>query len=628
MSGYWLTGVRGEGRAPADGRHRAGQASRQDRDRARPRSRYSILPALVGNSDISLRRVRVRRRGERLVRRSTARTSRIDVTLDSVDLGSSTRWSQLLGVPLKGKLGGTHASSTMPEGKAVQGERRGLPRGDRTSPWATARPRSRARSRCRSSRSGTLTLAAEAKEGSLKITKLAAGGKDVELQGDGRITLRDTTRRVALRRAGALQDQRRLPQQERHHQEPLRRRRARTLPPLFELADPKVKQAKRADGFYAWTLRGPLGHIEFIPPAGAAAGAPRRSQPAPAAAPASPSGQSPVMRAPSPRRRHPPAPLARRAPRQRRRAPRSPRAAARDARALQAAGFDLVMIENFGDAPFFAGRVPAVTVSAMTACALAVREACPATCRSGINVLRNDAEAALSVAAVVGAQCIRVNVHTGARVTDQGVVEGRAAETLRLRRALGAEQVAIWARRRRQALGAPRRRAIPRARRRISSSGAWPTPCWSPARGRAAGVDDAKLRRSARRSPASRCSWPAARPRRRSPRSRPCATASSSAARSAQAASPAARSIPRAARAFAEAFRAAGQGRPGAGRSIHRKPRRVPLDGCTRPGVRGWRRGRRVASGVQVSVRGGVRELLRVEPEFRFTLAAAVDLEE
>lgn len=120
------------------------------------------------------------------------------------------------------------------------------------------------------------------------------------------------------------------------------------------------------------------------------------------------------------------------------------RAAAKDARVLADAGFDLVMVENFGDTPFFASEVPPVTVSAMTACALAVREAAPGT-PVGINVLRNDARAALAVAAVVGAACIRVNVHSGARVTDQGLVEGRAAETLRARRALGAESVAIWA---------------------------------------------------------------------------------------------------------------------------------------------------------------------------------------
>jgi membrane complex biogenesis BtpA family protein len=125
-------------------------------------------------------------------------------------------------------------------------------------------------------------------------------------------------------------------------------------------------------------------------------------------------------------------------------APEAARAAAEDARALEGAGFDLVMIENFGDAPFFAERVPPVTVSAMTACAEAVRGACPRL-PLGINVLRNDAEAALAIAAVVGAACIRVNVHTSARVTDQGLVQGRAAETLRLRRALGADDVAIWA---------------------------------------------------------------------------------------------------------------------------------------------------------------------------------------
>jgi hypothetical protein len=113
-----------------------------------------------------------------------------------------------------------------------------------------------------------------------------------------------------------------------------------------------------------------------------------------------------------------------------------------DARALADAGFDRVMVENFGDAPFFADRVPPVTVAAMTACLLAAREAGAPT---GVNVLRNDVESALSIAACVGAVCVRVNVHIGARVTDQGLVQGRAADTLRLRRALGADHVAIWA---------------------------------------------------------------------------------------------------------------------------------------------------------------------------------------
>jgi membrane complex biogenesis BtpA family protein len=118
--------------------------------------------------------------------------------------------------------------------------------------------------------------------------------------------------------------------------------------------------------------------------------------------------------------------------------------AARDARTLAQAGFDAAILENFGDAPFVKGRVHPATVSAMTACAIQAREAAP-NLPLGINVLRNDALAAIAIAATVEAICVRINVHSGARVTDQGVIEGDAATTLRARRALGAERVQIWA---------------------------------------------------------------------------------------------------------------------------------------------------------------------------------------
>lgn len=119
------------------------------------------------------------------------------------------------------------------------------------------------------------------------------------------------------------------------------------------------------------------------------------------------------------------------------------RLAAADARALDAAGFDAIIVENFGDAPFFATKVPPITVAAMTACAVAAREAAPSRAL-GINVLRNDAEAALAVAVASSAAFVRINVHIGARVTDQGVIQGDAATTLRLRRALGGEAIAVW----------------------------------------------------------------------------------------------------------------------------------------------------------------------------------------
>jgi len=119
-------------------------------------------------------------------------------------------------------------------------------------------------------------------------------------------------------------------------------------------------------------------------------------------------------------------------------------AAGADAATLASAGYDAIIVENFGDAPFFAERVPPITIAAMTACALEVRRRAPSLAL-GINVLRNDAETAVAIAAATGAAFVRVNVHSGARVTDQGVIQGRAAETLRLRRALGAQAVQIWA---------------------------------------------------------------------------------------------------------------------------------------------------------------------------------------
>jgi len=117
-------------------------------------------------------------------------------------------------------------------------------------------------------------------------------------------------------------------------------------------------------------------------------------------------------------------------------------AARRDADALTAAGFDALIIENFGDVPFFPGDVPAETIAAMSAAAMEVRRVTGLPL--GINVLRNDAHAALAIAHATGAVMIRVNVHTGAMLTDQGWINGAAHETLRLRRTLGAD-VAILA---------------------------------------------------------------------------------------------------------------------------------------------------------------------------------------
>jgi membrane complex biogenesis BtpA family protein len=106
-----------------------------------------------------------------------------------------------------------------------------------------------------------------------------------------------------------------------------------------------------------------------------------------------------------------------------------------DAQALAQAGFDALMIENFGDAPFRATRVDPHTVACMTVLAQAVRAA--SRLPIGINVLRNDALAAVAIATTCAAALVRINVHCGVYATDQGIIEGRADDTLRYRQALG-----------------------------------------------------------------------------------------------------------------------------------------------------------------------------------------------
>ncbi|MBD3222542.1 BtpA/SgcQ family protein [bacterium] len=115
-----------------------------------------------------------------------------------------------------------------------------------------------------------------------------------------------------------------------------------------------------------------------------------------------------------------------------------------DLEALTAGGVTAVMVENFHDTPFHPGRVPPETVAAMAVVAAEMRRAAPAV-RLGVNVLRNDADAALGLAASVAADLIRVNVHTGSMVTDQGTLEGQAHRTLRRRRELGLDRVGILA---------------------------------------------------------------------------------------------------------------------------------------------------------------------------------------
>jgi hypothetical protein len=111
--------------------------------------------------------------------------------------------------------------------------------------------------------------------------------------------------------------------------------------------------------------------------------------------------------------------------------------AAADAQAYLDGGLDGLIVENYGDRPFFPDAVPPETVAAMAVVAGQIGRMIDRPL--GINVLRNDALSALGIAVATGAAFLRVNVLMGVSVTDQGFVEGQAHRLLRRRRELGSQ---------------------------------------------------------------------------------------------------------------------------------------------------------------------------------------------
>jgi type II secretion system protein N len=281
MSGYWLSGVRMRGVRLLSAPSEPGRPpSRIQIDEVTVR--YSILSGLIGNRDMSFDVYAFG--GEAAGSFDVhGKDKAFQVTLDTIDLGQLEPLVQILGVPLQGKLSGS-IRLTMPEGKASKAsgaislEAKDVAVGDGKAKLkgALALPKLDV---------GSLTFAGEAKDGILKITKLVAGGKDVEVQGDGRITMRD----------GGMSDSLCDGQVRFKINDTYRNKSDITkslfgapgsnAPALFELADPKVKQSKRADGFYAWTMRGPVSHLDFIPAGGGGGGAPLPMAPGAAALP-------------------------------------------------------------------------------------------------------------------------------------------------------------------------------------------------------------------------------------------------------------------------------------------------------------------------------------------------------
>ena len=132
-------------------------------------------------------------------------------------------------------------------------------------------------------------------------------------------------------------------------------------------------------------------------------------------------------------------------------APRSERSvdavaelAVADARAYREAGFTALMVENMHDRPYLRRGVGPETVAAMTVVAAAVRRAVP-DLPLGVQILAGANRESIAVAHASGARFVRVEGFVFAHVADEGIIESDAGELLRYRRAIGAEDVAVFA---------------------------------------------------------------------------------------------------------------------------------------------------------------------------------------
>lgn len=114
-----------------------------------------------------------------------------------------------------------------------------------------------------------------------------------------------------------------------------------------------------------------------------------------------------------------------------------------DAEALAAGGVDGLIIENFGDEPYFIGEPSAAQLAVMAGAAQLIRRA--TRMPIGINVQFNAWQAEIALAYACQAQFVRVEVFVDTVISAQGMVHPCSAQITRLRRQLGADGVQLWA---------------------------------------------------------------------------------------------------------------------------------------------------------------------------------------
>lgn len=195
----------------------------------------------------------------------------IDVTFDAVDMSKIDAIAAGTGFPVSGRLNGT-IKLLLPEGKASKGsgtvnlEIKDMNAGTakeltvKTPLGPFTLPQLKI---------GNFTITGEAKEGTMKITKIGATGGDVDVNGDGRVQMREvaTDAHLDVNLKFKINDS-------------YRKKNDKTKmlfgspdskdKPMLEM-DPRMAKSKSPDGFYALRVGGTLAKPDVQPGGGGVA---------------------------------------------------------------------------------------------------------------------------------------------------------------------------------------------------------------------------------------------------------------------------------------------------------------------------------------------------------------------
>ncbi|HEY8073370.1 MAG TPA: type II secretion system protein GspN [Labilithrix sp.] len=230
------------------------------------RARVSLLSLLVGNKDVSFKIDAF----DGTIKGSYAESSKersVEVNFEGVDMSKIDAISANVGFPLDGRLNGTIAL-TLPEGKASKGngtinlEVKEMYAGNakeltvKTPLGPFTLPRLKV---------GTFTITGEAKDGVLKLTKIGSSGGDVDVQGDGRVQMREnaTDAHLDANLKFKVNDAYR---NKNDKTQLLFGRPGAKDTPMLEM-DQNMKRSKTSDGFYQLRVTGTLAKPDVKPAA-------------------------------------------------------------------------------------------------------------------------------------------------------------------------------------------------------------------------------------------------------------------------------------------------------------------------------------------------------------------------